>query len=48
MDFVPLQWIDPLSNFLYTYVLIYLLVGAGSETVSFACYSAGSDNRRYQ
>ena len=29
MDFVPLQWIDPLSNFLYTYVLIYLLVGAG-------------------
>ncbi len=29
MDFVPLQWIDPLSSFLYTYVLIYLLVGAG-------------------
>jgi len=29
MDFVPLQWIDPLSNSLYTYVLIYLLVGAG-------------------
>src|SRR6478672_2532213 len=29
MDFVPLKFIDPLSNFLYTYVLIYLLVGAG-------------------
>ena len=29
MDFVPLKFIDPLSHFLYTYVLIYLLVGAG-------------------
>ena len=29
MDFVPGKFIDPLSNFLYTYVLIYLLVGAG-------------------
>jgi len=23
MDFVPLQWIDPLNSFLYTDVLIY-------------------------
>ena len=29
MDLVPLKFIDPLSYFLYTYVLIYLLVGAG-------------------
>lgn len=29
MDFVPGQLIDSLSSFLYTYVLIYLLVGAG-------------------
>ena len=34
MDFVPLKWIDPLSNFLYTYVLIYLLVGPGSISPS--------------
>ena len=29
MDFVQEKFIDPLSNFLYTYVLIYLLIGAG-------------------
>ena len=29
MDFVQENLIDPLSHFLYTYVLIYLLLGAG-------------------
>jgi len=29
MDFIQVNLIDPLSHFLYTYVLIYLLVGAG-------------------
>ncbi|WP_194898273.1 alanine/glycine:cation symporter family protein [Catenulispora pinisilvae] len=29
MDFVREQFIDPVSHFLYTYVLIYLLIGAG-------------------
>ena len=29
MDFIKASLIDPVSNFLYTYVLIYLLVGAG-------------------
>lgn len=29
MDFVQEKYIDPLSNVLYTYVLIYLLLGAG-------------------
>lgn len=29
MDFIKTSFIDPVSNFLYTYVLIYLLVGAG-------------------
>lgn len=29
MDFIKTSLIDPVSSFLYTYVLIYLLVGAG-------------------
>ena len=29
MDFILEKYIDPISSFLYTYVLIYLLVGAG-------------------
>src|SRR5215831_10067925 len=29
MDFIQQQFIDPISKVLYTYILIYLLVGAG-------------------
>ena len=29
MDFIQANLIDPVSKFLYTYVLVYLLVAAG-------------------
>ena len=33
MDFVREQFIDPVSHFLYTYVLIYLLIEIGRAHV---------------
>ena len=41
MDFIQVNLIDPLSHFLYTYVLIYLLVGAGIYFVRVDAGGAG-------
>lgn len=44
VDFIQEQFIDPVSNVLYTYVLIYLLVGAG---LYFTIRTRGIQFRRF-